>query len=94
MGNLCLTRRAGESVKLTEDDGSAWLLTVREMKLGATRVAVVKERGDQDSRYMYPGESWTFAGGTVELRPARGKGQAIFSFDFPPEVKILRTELL
>lgn len=95
MGNLCLTRRAGESVQLVEADGSRWLLTVRQLQLNCgVRVAIVKERGNQDSRWMFPGESWTFAGGTVELRPARGKGQAILSFDFPPEVKILRSELL
>lgn len=92
MGRLVLTRRNGESVQLTDGQGDTWLLTVTQtVFLRHVRVDVALNGA---TRTLRIGESLMFAGGNVELRPHKHAGQTILAFDFPADVKILRTELL
>lgn len=98
MGKLVLTRRAGESVKLTEPNGDTWLVKVTEVRsiIRSTITASVR-RFDGESRMiaLKPGQAYTFAGGSLELRPTKRRwpDQAVLAFDFPRDVKIVRTEI-
>ena len=102
MGKLVLTRRAGESVKLTEPNGREWLLiletfpgrSILDMVCGKTTFRISRT-GDADSVKigLQARESMTFAGGNVELRPHKRPDQAILAFDFPRDVTIVRTEI-
>lgn len=87
MGKLVLTRRAGESVKLTEPNGDVWLVTSD----GKCRLDV--QRCNEPPKRFYYGEVIHFAGGNVELRPHRRPDQAIPAFEFPRDVTIVRTEI-
>lgn len=95
MGKLVLTRRAGESVKLTEPNGTRWLLRVWHYMLGASiRLEVYNfDKMDGVGVKLKHGQSYTFAGGNVELRPHKRPDQAILAFDFPRDVTIVRTEI-
>jgi sRNA-binding carbon storage regulator CsrA len=42
---------------------------------------------------LRPGQSMTFGGGNVELRPSRRGQEVVLAFEFPREVKIMREEL-
>ena len=94
MGKLVLTRRRGESVKLTAN-GKTWLLRVRSFKsvMSHSVTLSVAEGDSEELLALRPGESYHFAGGSVSLRPHKRTDQAILAFDFPPSVHILRTEL-
>lgn len=97
MGKLVLTRRAGESVKLTEPNGREWLLSVQPSRrvFRADCIDLYIETKDRDFQgfTVRPGGSVTFAGGNVELRPHKRPDQAILAFDFPRDVTIVRTEI-
>lgn len=88
MGKLVLTRRAGESVIVREANGDTWTVTSLDGKKG---LRVQRPSGDRTSYYQ--DEILHFAGGSLELRPARCPSQAILAFDFPRDVTILRTEI-
>lgn len=88
MGKLVLTRRAGESVKLTEPNGETWLVTSAD---GGKRLRIKRPSGFEAS--FYAAEVIHFAGGNVELRPYKRPDQAILAFDFPQDVTIVRTEI-
>lgn len=91
MGKLVLTRRAGESVKLTEPNGREWLLTLLPMKHVGTRWTHFELNGVK--KVLGQSDSLSFGGGTVELRPYKRSDQAILAFDFPRDVTIVRTEI-
>lgn len=97
MGKLVLTRRAGESVIVREANGDEWFLVVRRTSaiFGKPTNFVLVSNGAMSQRnvQLLPNELMTFAGGSVELRPARCPSQAILAFDFPRDVTILRTEI-
>lgn len=96
MGRLVLTRRAGETVTVTEANGAKWQLEILSTRgLLGTAAVTLKLHGVGTSilDVLRPGQSMTFAGGSVELRPHRLPSQAILAFDFPREVHILRGEL-
>lgn len=96
MGKLVLTRRAGERVKVTTPDGEIYELEVVATRgLLGTKVVTLKLHcvGTSIVDVLRPGQSMTFAGGNVELQPQRLPSQAILAFDFPRDVKILRSEL-
>jgi hypothetical protein len=88
MGKLVLTRRAGESVIVREANGDEWLVTSAD---GKRRLRVKRPSGFEAS--FNAAEVIHFAGGSLELRPARCPSQAILAFDFPRDVTILRTEI-
>lgn len=88
MGKLVLTRRAGESVIVREANGDEWLVTSAD---GKRRLRVKRPSGFEAS--FFAAEVIHFAGGSLELRPARCPSQAILAFDFPRDVTILRTEI-
>lgn len=89
MGKLVLTRRAGESVKLTEPNGDTWLVTSD----GKKKLLVTRPSGNHEA--FYAAEVIHFAGGSLELRPTKRRwpDQAVLAFDFPRDVKIVRTEI-
>lgn len=100
MGKLVLTRRAGESVIVREANGRDWKLSVRRTPglLGMTTTHITLSNSDYnwtscEHKYLSEGQSISFAGGSLELRPARCPSQAILAFDFPRDVTILRTEI-
>lgn len=97
MGKLVLTRRAGESVKLTEPNGWEWFLVLRKTSgfFGKpTSFVLVSDGGmKQTDKHLLVNETIQFAGGTVELRQHKRPGQAILAFDFPWDVTIVRTEI-
>lgn len=97
MGKLVLTRRAGESVKLTEPNGDRWLLTVYHgnwtVGVSAHIEAYNFDKNVCASKTVKSGETLSFAGGNVELRPHKRPDQAILAFDFPRDVTIVRTEI-
>lgn len=97
MGKLVLTRRAGESVIVREANDDEWFLVVRQTSgfFGKPTSFVLVSRGamSQKEVHLLANESISFAGGSVELRPARCPSQAILAFDFPRDVTILRTEI-
>lgn len=96
MGKLVLTRRAGESVIVREANGDEWVLAVISLPYSFSRrtyLTLGSERRGIKSTSLHAGESMTFAGGSVELHPARCPSQAILAFDFPRDVTILRTEI-
>jgi hypothetical protein len=97
MGKLVLTRRAGESVKLTEPNGREWLATVKKTRrvFRADRIDLWIECIDQElyDYQLSAGQSISFAGGSLELRPHKRPDQAILAFDFPRDVAIVRTEI-
>lgn len=98
MGKLVLTRRAGESVKLTEPNGNEWFVVVRSTgSFSSNRPAIIVLVSDgamrQVDRHLRTNESIMFAGGNVELRPHKRPDQAILAFDFPRDVTIVRTEI-
>lgn len=97
MGKLVLTRRAGESVKLTEPNGREWLLeTVATRGLLGSECVTLKLHEPLDRNIvdvLRAGQSMCFAGGNVELRPHKRPDQAILAFDFPRDVTIVRTEI-
>lgn len=92
MGKLVLTRRAGESVKLTEPNGDVWELTLKSVGVRIS-VIIVRPKGTECSFRLGENESCSFAGGNVELRPHKRPDQAILAFDFPRDVTIVRTEI-
>lgn len=71
MGKLVLTRRAGESVIVREANGDEWLVTSAD---GKSRLRV--KRPDGYENLFHSEEVIHFAGGSLELRPARGPSQA------------------
>lgn len=96
MGKLVLTRHAGESVIVREANGREWLLAVIQLPHSLSRktyLSVGTEGRPIKSTHLHAGESMSFAGGSLELRPARCPSQAILAFDFPRDVTILRTEI-
>lgn len=94
MGKLVLTRRAGESVKLTEPNGREWTLRVRNMYANGPVTLMLFEGERPDTwTVLRANQSMTFAGGNVELRPHKRPDQAILAFDFPRDVTIVRTEI-
>jgi sRNA-binding carbon storage regulator CsrA len=97
MGKLVLTRRAGESVIVREANGDEWVLTVHphHLRFNPSRVYldILNLSGEEIAKTLRTNESISFAGGSVELRPARCPSQAILAFDFPRDVTILRTEI-
>lgn len=97
MGKLVLTRRAGESVKLTEPNGETWILKVENPDSGvfsrSARIRLDNKDYPCFSRHLGYGDCMSFAGGNVELRPHKRPDQAILAFDFPRDVTIVRTEI-
>lgn len=91
MGKLVLTRRAGESVIVREANGDEWMVKCHKASLFGYLYVTV-ERWLHTTR-IGPLQSYSFAGGSLELRPARCPSQAILTFDFPRDVTILRTEI-
>lgn len=94
MGKLVLTRRAGESVKLVEANGDTWTLTMKSAGSRAS-IVILRPKGTECSFRLGEYESCTFAGGSLELRPTKRRwpDQAVLAFDFPRDVKIVRTEI-
>ena len=90
MGKLVLTRRAGESVKLTEPNGDTWFV----MSDGKKKLDIREPNGNWKPSF-YAAEVIHFAGGSLELRPTKRRwpDQAVLAFDFPRDVKIVRTEI-
>lgn len=99
MGKLVLTRRAGESVKLTEPNGRNFLLTVVRFyshvfqEPHKVRIRIAPEGLRASEQPLGFGDAISFAGGNVELRPHKRPDQAILAFDFPRDVTIVRTEI-
>lgn len=97
MGKLVLTRRAGESVIVREANGDSWTVTLRanqHIRMGNFVMLGIQKTGKrEDLKTLWECESYSFAGGSLELRPARCPSQAILAFDFPRDVTILRTEI-
>lgn len=94
MGKLVLTRRAGESVKLTEPNGIVWLVTLDRNSPFFHKAVLRLQNGKAFTKHeLWYGNSMTFAGGNVELRPHKRPDQAILAFDFPRDVTIVRTEI-
>lgn len=97
MGKLVLTRRAGESMKLTEPNGDVWMLTVHphHLRFNASRIYldILNLNGEEIAKTLRINEAISFAGGNVELRPHKRPDQAILAFDFPRDVTIVRTEI-
>lgn len=94
MGKLVLTRRAGESVIVREANGDEWTLVVDRISTFFHKVVFRLERGKVSTKHeLFYANSMAFAGGSLELRPARCPSQAILAFDFPRDVTILRTEI-
>ncbi|AXF51924.1 MAG: RNA binding protein [Caudoviricetes sp.] len=93
MGKLVLTRRAGESVIVREANGANGYVQAERMcgHLGIRLYRSAECIGRSTS--VFEGQSISFAGGSLELRPARCPSQAILAFDFPRDVTILRTEI-
>lgn len=92
MGKLVLTRRAGESVIVREANGDEWTVTAKSVGLRVSLV-ITRPKGTECSFRLGYRESCSFAGGSLELRPARCPSQAILAFDFPRDVTILRKEI-
>lgn len=90
MGKLVLTRRAGESVIVREANGDTWIVTSAD---GGKRLRIKRPSGFEAS--FYAAEVIHFAGGSLELRPTKRRwpDQAVLAFDFPRDVKIVRTEI-
>ena len=99
MRKLVLTRRAGESVKLVEANGKEWLVSVTPHRRIFSKDSVdLFIEGDERADFgvtLKPYQSYAFAGGSLELRPTKRRwpGQAVLAFDFPRDVKIVRTEI-
>lgn len=99
MGKLVLTRRAGESVKLVEANGREWFVVLRKTSgvFGKpTSFVLVSDGGmTQTDKHLLVYETIHFAGGSLELRPTKRRwpDQAVLAFDFPQDVKIVRTEI-
>lgn len=98
MGKLVLTRKAGESVIVTEPNGTTWRLLTEATKglFGAFSVRLKLSSSGAQSVVdaLRPGQSMTFGGGNVELRPSRRGQEVVLAFEFPREVKIMREELV
>ena len=92
MGKLVLTRRAGESVIVREANGDEWLVKHCDRGFWKGRITVGR-KGEASEVRLSLREAYSFAGGSLELRPARCPSQAILAFDFPRDVTILRTEI-
>jgi hypothetical protein len=95
MGKLVLTRRAGESVKLTEPNGEVWVIRVEQIAsmLRQRIVGTLTTPSGFERLYLDANQCRTFAGGNVELRPHKRPDQAILAFDFHRDVTIVRTEI-
>jgi sRNA-binding carbon storage regulator CsrA len=97
MGKLVLTRRAGESVIVREANGDEWTVTVLKhrgiFKPNCVDLIIEGNPFADIGVTLRPGQSYAFAGGSLEMRPARCPSQAILAFDFPRDVTILRTEI-
>lgn len=98
MGKLVLTRKAGEAVIVTEANGTIWRLDTVATKglFGAFSVQLkLSSSGAHTAVHaLKPGQSMTFGGGNVELRPSRRGQEVVLAFEFPREVKIMREELV
>jgi len=101
MGKLVLTRKAGESVIVTEPNGATWRLKLEAMAgpsllswLIDYNVVLITKDGQSREFKLRMGESLTFAGGSVELRHHRRNGQLAMAFDHPRDVEIWREELV
>lgn len=97
MGKLVLTRKAGEAVIVTEANGTTWRLDTIATRglLGTFSVRLKLSSSGAHSLVdaLRPGQSMTFGGGNVELRPSRRGQEVVLAFEFPREVKIMREEL-
>lgn len=95
MGKLVLTRRAGESVKLVEANGDTWLVRAEKVSEQGSWLTVVGPEPFYSYSWVRVGGSDWFAGGSLELRPTKRRwpDRAVLAFDFPRDVKIVRTEI-
>jgi len=97
MGKLVLTRKAGEAVIVTEANGTIWrLVALATHGLFGTfsvRLKLSSSGAHSVVDALRPGQSMTFGGGNVELRPSRRGQEVVLAFEFPREVKIMREEL-
>ena len=99
MGKLVLTRRAGESVIVREANGDSWTVTVLKhrgiFKPNCVDLFIEGNPFADIGVTLKPGQSYSFAGGSLELRPTKRRwpDQAILAFDFPRDVTIVRTEI-
>lgn len=96
MGKLVLTRRAGESVKLVEANGPEWLVIIDRMFSYSGKTYLRLQHGKAfTSHELRTNDTMSFAGGSLELRPTKRRwpDQAVLAFDFPRDVKIVRTEI-
>ena len=99
MGKLVLTRRAGESVKLVEANGDTWLVTVEQVGIfrdpNAVRIRLKNLEFPCYAVSLRWCDAISVAGGSLELRPTKRHwpDQAVLAFDFPRDVKIVRTEI-
>ena len=83
-------------MKLVEANGNEWLITVDRMFSYADKTYLRLQRGEvSTTRGLYTNDTVTFAGGSLELRPTKRRwpDQAVLAFDFPRDVKIVRTEI-
>lgn len=98
MGKLVLTRKAGEAVIVTEANGTIWRLVALATRglFGAFSVQLKLSSSSAHTLVdaLKPGQSMTFGGGNVELRPSRRGQEVVLAFEFPREVKIMREELV
>lgn len=92
MGNLVLTRKVGEAIKLT--DGQNKSIIIELTKFSDKYASFVDEKGNRFC--LDNSESLLFMGGSFTwLMPKRDHANHIrVSLDFPESVNIVRTELL
>lgn len=87
MGKLVLTRKAGEAVIVTEANGTIWRLAALATRglFGAFSVQLKLSSSGAHSVVdaLKPGQSMTFGGGNVELRPSRRGQEVVLAFEFP-----------
>lgn len=87
---LILTRKAGESVKV----GEYMVSVLRSPSLFDRRACHVEVVGLTDRMLLVGGAGIHFAGGVLKLSAIKRPGQATLSFDFPKDVRVVRTELI